>query len=163
MGRGVIDSDEKVETQRSKLLLTLGYNKSWIFHSYPGLWSNVTWPLCIHNKGLFSYPLPPFLFPSIHTHKHKEIKILFPLSPFHCAFKHTYRKITFQKNPDTWLCRYTKLSKTNSQSSIKLMPPFLQRKRKGQGKKKRIYVYICLIHDIVQQKLTRECKATISQ
>lgn len=37
MGRKVIDSDEKVETQRSKLLLTLGYNKSWIFYSYPGL------------------------------------------------------------------------------------------------------------------------------
>lgn len=98
MGREVIDSDEKVETQRSKLLLTLGYNKSWIFYSYPGLWFDVTWPLCIHNKGLFSYPLPPFLFPSIHTHTHKEIKILFPMSPFHCAFKHTYRKITFQKN-----------------------------------------------------------------
>ena len=43
-------------------------------------------------------------------------------------------------------------------------PPLLPGSSKGRkSKKEGIYVYIWLIHFAVQQKLTQNCKATISQ
>ena len=65
---------KKLRLKEASCFLTLGQSKSWIFYYYPGLLVDVTVPLCIHNKCLFSSPPPPFLFPSIYTHKHKEKK-----------------------------------------------------------------------------------------
>ena len=66
---------KKLRLKEASCFLTLGQSKSWIFYYYPGLLVDVTVPLCIHKKCLFSSPPPPFLFPSIYTHKHKKKKM----------------------------------------------------------------------------------------
>lgn len=134
---------KKLRLKEASCFLTLGQNKSWIFYFYPGLLVNVTVPLCIHNKRLFSSPLPPFLFPSIHTHKHKEKKkcnTQFPLSPFHCTFKHTHRKITFQKH---LILDYAEIQSWVRQSPSPQLSWCLHScngREKAKGKK-RIYVW----------------------